>query len=247
MDPLRRQAYLQALGIPAFTRRESGQAESAVVEEVGAAAAAGAAEELAQHPGRPVADSGGAVELAGLDWLSLQERASECRACGLHEGRTQAVFSAGNPQADLMIIGEAPGADEDRLGEPFVGRAGQLLTAMLRAIGLMREQVCITNVVKCRPPGNRNPHLEEIAACRGFLQRQIALVEPRLILALGAVSAHALLDSDEPVGRLRRRTHAYGESAIPLRVSYHPAYLLRRPAEKAKAWEDLQQVAGLLG
>lgn len=184
---------------------------------------------------------------ADLDWDSLRKRVSQCRACGLHEGRTQAVLGAGDVQADLMIIGEAPGAEEDRQGEPFVGSAGQLLTAMLRAIGLTREQVYITNVVKCRPPGNRKPKPEEVAACRGYLQRQIDLVEPRLILSLGAVSAHGLLDSDDPVGRLRLRTHAFGQSRTPLLVSYHPAYLLRKPAEKAKAWADLQQVARLLG
>jgi DNA polymerase len=157
------------------------------------------------------------------------------------------VFGVGDRQARLMIIGEAPGADEDRLGEPFVGRAGQLLNAMLAAIGLAREQVYIANIVKCRPPGNRDPHADEAAACRGYLDRQIALVRPRLILAVGGVAAKNLLHTDTAVGRLRARLHRYGESDIPLRVTYHPSYLLRRPEEKAKAWVDLQQVWRELG
>ena len=145
-----------------------------------------------------------------------------------------------------MIIGEAPGADEDRQGEPFVGRAGQLLTAMLFAIGLKREDVFIANILKCRPPGNRNPTREEADACRDFLQRQIDLVAPKLILSVGAVSAHNLLGTEDPVGRLRRRVHRYDPGDIPLLVTYHPAYLLRRPEEKAKAWDDLQQAWQLL-
>jgi DNA polymerase len=145
-----------------------------------------------------------------------------------------------------MIIGEAPGAEEDRRGEPFVGRAGQLLNAMLAAIGLARDAVYIANIVKCRPPGNRDPHVDEAAACQAYLARQIALVAPRVILSVGRVSAHNLLGTETPVGRLRGRTHRIDPGDVPLIVTYHPAYLLRRPEEKAKAWADLQAVARLL-
>jgi DNA polymerase len=158
----------------------------------------------------------------------------------LHQGRTQAVFGVGDTQARLMVIGEAPGADEDRQGEPFVGRAGQLLNAMLAAIGFARESVYIANIVKCRPPGNRDPHADEAAACQGYLHRQIELIGPSLILSVGRVSAHNLLQTDSPVGRLRGRTHRFQPGDIPLIVTYHPAYLLRRPEEKAKVWQDLQ-------
>ena len=175
----------------------------------------------------------------------MQEVAG-CTACALHESRSQTVFGVGNPQAALMVIGEAPGAEEDRQGEPFVGRAGQLLTAMLRAIGLARQDVYIANILKCRPPGNRNPTPAEAACCLPFLQRQLALVSPRLILAVGGVAAHHLLGSGETVGRLRGRIHAYGDARIPLLVSYHPAYLLRQPGEKARAWQDLQKVRRIL-
>jgi DNA polymerase len=186
-------------------------------------------------------------DLARLDWEGLQARVAECRACGLCESRTQTVFGVGSREAELMIVGEAPGAEEDRQGEPFVGRAGQLLNEMLCAIGLRRDEVYIANVLKCRPPGNRNPTADEARACRGFLDRQIELLQPKLILSLGGISAHNLLDTDEAVGRLRRTQHRLGERGVPVRVSYHPAYLLRRPEEKAKSWEDLQRVAEALG
>ena len=175
-----------------------------------------------------------------LDWAALHDAVVGCRACGLHENRTQAVFGVGDARARLMVIGEAPGADEDRKGEPFVGRAGQLLNAMLAAIGFAREQVYIANIVKCRPPGNRDPHTEEAATCRGYLLRQIELIEPALILAVGRVSAHNLLGTEDAVGRLRGRVHRFDPGDIPLIVTYHPAYLLRRPEEKAKSWQDLQ-------
>jgi DNA polymerase len=194
---------------------------------------------------RPEAQSRPVVDLAGLDWSQLAEQVAGCKACELHRTRTQAVFGVGDQQARLMIVGEAPGADEDRQGEPFVGPAGQLLNAMLVAIGLQREQVYITNILKCRPPGNRDPHLEEAAACRGFLDRQIELLQPGLILCLGAVSAHHLLATDLPVGKLRGRPHQLPSGAA-VAVTYHPAYLLRRPEEKVKVWQDLQRVARLL-
>ncbi len=176
------------------------------------------------------------------DWSELIETVSTCRQCALSKTRTQTVFGVGNQQADLMIVGEAPGGEEDRQGQPFVGRAGQLLTAMLKAIGLSREQVYIANVLKCRPPGNRDPMPQEVEACRAYLDQQIALIQPRLILSVGGVSAKNLLQTDQPVGRLRGRTHQYAATRTPLMVTYHPAYLLRRPEEKAKVWMDLQQV-----
>ena len=178
-----------------------------------------------------------------LGWEDLAAAVVACRACGLCETRTQTVFGVGNREADLLVIGEAPGADEDREGEPFVGRAGRLLNQMLLAIGLPRSQVYIANILKCRPPGNRDPRPDEVLRCQGFLQRQVALIQPRVILAVGRISAQALLATDTPVGRLRGRWLAYGPDSIALRVTYHPAYLLRSPDQKAKAWEDLTEVA----
>jgi DNA polymerase len=175
-----------------------------------------------------------------LDWPELASRVAGCTRCVLHETRTQTVFGTGNRKADWLIIGEAPGADEDRQGEPFVGRAGQLLTAMLQAIGYSREDVYITNILKCRPPGNRDPLPAEVACCHDYLERQIELIGPKLILAVGRVAAHNLLQTDIPIGRLRGRVHRYGKAGIPLVVTYHPAYLLRSPLEKRKTWEDLR-------
>jgi len=181
--------------------------------------------------------------VAVMGWDALHEAVAGCRACALCETRTQTVFGVGDTDADLMIVGEAPGADEDRQGEPFVGKAGQLLNLMLASIGLNRSQVYIANILKCRPPGNRNPRQEEAVTCRVFLMRQIALVQPRVILSVGGVSAHNLLDTNEAVGRLRGRWFDFGTSSMPLTVTYHPSYLLRSPEQKAKAWEDLQRVA----
>ncbi len=175
-----------------------------------------------------------------LDWDTLQNRFADCTDCELHKIRTQTVFGVGNRQADLMFIGEAPGADEDAQGEPFVGRAGKLLNEMLYAIDLKRESVYITNVIKCHPPDNRNPHLHEIASCHIKLRYQIALVKPKLIVAVGRVAAHHLLSSDLAIGKLRGQRFEYGKNKIPLIVTYHPAYLLRYPREKRKSWQDLQ-------
>jgi uracil-DNA glycosylase family 4 len=172
-------------------------------------------------------------------WTCLQTEVSGCVQCQLHTSRTQTVFGVGNRSADWMIIGEAPGADEDRQGEPFVGRAGQLLNEMLRAVGLDRDQVFIANILKCRPPGNRDPKSEEVGACAGFLNRQVELIRPRLILAVGRIAAQNLLQEDLPVGRLRGSVHRFGRHDIPVVVTYHPAYLLRSPSQKRKAWTDL--------
>ena len=174
---------------------------------------------------------------ASPNWQQLRREVSACQACPLHETRTQTVFGVGNENADWLFVGEAPGADEDAQGEPFVGRAGKLLNAMLFALGLAREQVFIANVLKCRPPNNRDPKPEESAACRGYLERQIELVGPKIILAVGRIAAQLLLETDAPVGRLRGSIHRLGN--IPLVVTYHPAYLLRSPTQKRKAWDDL--------
>lgn len=184
------------------------------------------------------------VEAPALDWPALREAVSSCRACALCETRTNTVFGVGHPEADWMIVGEAPGEQEDLKGEPFVGAAGQLLDAMLRALQMSRaadgppaQRVYIANTLKCRPPRNRNPLPEEMAKCEPFLVRQIELVRPKLILAMGRFAVQALLRSTEPVGKLRGRVHRY--QGVPLIVTYHPAYLLRNLPDKARAWEDL--------
>lgn len=169
----------------------------------------------------------------------LARTVQACQRCALHQTRTQTVFGVGDPQAELMIIGEAPGADEDRQGEPFVGRAGQLLNEMLKGIGLSREQVYIANILKCRPPNNRDPRPEEAAECSEYLLAQIRLIRPKVILALGRVAAQRLLKTDMALGRMRGKRHNHADSGVPLVVTYHPAYLLRTPADKRKAWEDL--------
>jgi len=173
------------------------------------------------------------------EWTELKASVAGCARCPLHQSRTQTVFGVGNQNADWMIIGEAPGAEEDRRGEPFVGRAGKLLDEMLRAVGLDRGTVFITNILKCRPPGNRDPAADEAAACRGYLERQIELIKPRLILAVGRIAAQQLLHTDSPLGRLRGRAHSLNSGQVPLVVTYHPAYLLRSPSQKRKVWEDL--------
>ena len=181
-----------------------------------------------------------------LDWPALRQAVADCRACSLCQTRKQTVFGVGHPRAQWLVVGEAPGEQEDQQGEPFVGAAGQLLDRMLAALHLTRatdgpqapaQRVYIANTLKCRPPRNRNPAAEELARCEPFLVRQIELLRPRLILAMGRFAVQALLRSDEPIGKLRGRLHRY--QGVPLVVTYHPAYLLRQPADKARAWEDL--------
>jgi DNA polymerase len=181
---------------------------------------------------------------AGPDWETLAATVRECRLCGLCETRTQTVFGTGNRAARLMVIGEAPGAEEDRQGEPFVGRAGLLLNSMLRAAGFARGEVYIANVAKCRPPNNRDPSAEEAARCLPYLRRQIELVAPEVILCVGRIAAQRLLGRDEPLARMRGRVHRLDE--VPVVVTYHPAYLLRAPAEKRKSWADLKLALGVL-
>ncbi len=205
-------------------------------------------------PSDPVAVAGPAVEQGERDrspeqgstpedrrerLVSLYREASACTRCPLSETRNSVVFGAGNADADLMFVGEGPGAQEDRQGLPFVGRAGKLLDEMLRAVGLDRGTVFITNILKCRPPGNRDPAADEAAACRDYLERQIEMIKPRLVLAVGRIAAQQLLHTDSPLGRLRGRAHSLNNGQVPLVVTYHPAYLLRSPAQKRKVWEDL--------
>ncbi|HLL11587.1 MAG TPA: uracil-DNA glycosylase [Rubrivivax sp.] len=194
----------------------------------------------------PRAMAAPASPVAELDWSALREAVAGCRACGLCTTRTQTVFGVGHPQAQWMVIGEAPGEQEDLQGEPFVGASGQLLDRMLAALQLSRvdddlapttQRVFIANTLKCRPPRNRNPTPEELQRCEPFLMRQIELVRPRIILAMGAFAVKALLRTDQPVGRLRGQVHRY--HGVPLVVTYHPAYLLRSLTDKARAWEDL--------
>ncbi len=180
-----------------------------------------------------------------LPWDALHARVTACTACELSRTRTQTVFGVGDPRARLLIVGEAPGAEEDRLGEPFVGPAGKLLDEMLFAIGLRREQVYIGNILKCRPPRNADPTTDQARCCRPYLMRQMALVRPAVILAVGRIAAQNLLQVDTPLGRLRGASHPFAldpHHAIPVWVTYHPAYLLRSPAEKSQAWADLKKV-----
>ena len=173
-------------------------------------------------------------------WADLRQRVAECQQCDLHRGRTQTVFGVGDHNADWLIIGEAPGAEEDKQGEPFVGRAGKLLNSMLLACGLQREQVFIANILKCRPPGNRDPKPEEVAACSSYLRQQIDLIQPKIILAVGRIAAQNLLQTETPIGKMRGQKYEYADTGIPVVVTYHPAYLLRSPREKRKSWQDLQ-------
>ena len=182
---------------------------------------------------------------AAAQLAQLKASVQDCQACRLHEGRRQVVFGTGNPEADLVFVGEAPGYEEDLQGEPFVGRAGQLLTRIIQAIGLTREDVYILNVIKCRPPQNRNPLPDEVAACRPVIDRQLACLNPRVICALGTFAAQALLRSDERISRLRGRFHRIGD--ILVRPTFHPAYLLRNPQEKRKVWQDMQEIQRELG
>lgn len=192
---------------------------------------------LREQPAAPAAH-GAQPAASAYTWETLEEAVARCTACKLSTTRTQGVLGVGDRDADWLIVGEAPGAEEDAQGEPFVGQAGKLLDAMLASIGLARgDKVYITNVVKSRPPGNRNPEPDEIAACMPYLDAQVELIRPKLILAVGRIAAQTLLGTDEAVGRLRGRVHQY--KGIPLIVTYHPAYLLRNLPDKARAWEDL--------
>lgn len=222
-----RRQYLDALGVVQWERRT----RSDVLEK-------GSAAESTQTV------SIATPQLDPSDWGILETEVRGCTKCPLHTTRTQTVFGVGNRNAQWMFIGEAPGADEDAKGEPFVGRAGQLLNAMISALGLKREDVYIANILKCRPPNNRDPQPTEVEQCEPYLVRQIALIQPKLIVALGRHAAHSLLKTDLALARLRGQVLSYQD--IPLVVTYHPAYLLRTPSDKRKAWEDLCRARNLM-
>lgn len=233
MKERRRRQYLDALGITRWEPRPPAAAGVAVAADMAQSVAD--LGEVRAVPVRPaLADA--AIRSPGA-WTALQAEVRACTKCALHKTRTQTVFGVGSQNARWMFIGEAPGADEDRQGEPFVGKAGQLLNAILFAMGLKREEVYICNVLKCRPPGNRDPQPEEVAQCEPYLIRQIELIRPQLIVALGRHAAHSLLKTEVPLGKLRGQKLSY--HGTPLFVTYHPAYLLRNPADKRKVWDDL--------
>ena len=227
---LAREQRLKALGLwPVWRLRTP--AASAAAEELPLVAEEDQRESMAAPVSRP-------SSLGELDWDSLRVAVKACTRCPLAQSRTQGVPGVGDPDAEWLFIGEAPGADEDRLGEPFVGQAGKLLDAMMAGIGLQRgRNVYIANILKSRPPGNRDPRPEEVEACLPYLERQIDLIKPRLIVVLGRIAAQTLLVTDTPIGRLRGHVHQY--RGLPMVVTYHPAYLLRNPADKAKVWDDL--------
>ncbi len=236
----RQQDYLAAMGIDVWLPRESASAENIEQERQPAIAEIAPTESVAIAEAQPqVEPVSPDTDVSTLNWESLQTCVAECRRCDLHQSRTQTVFGVGNRHADWLIIGEAPGADEDRQGEPFVGRAGQLLNAMLQALDLSRQDVYIANILKCRPPQNRDPKADEVAHCSSYLQRQIQLIQPKVILALGRIAAQNLLQTNTTLGRLRGRLHHIEMTSAPVIVTYHPAYLLRSPLEKRKSWEDL--------
>lgn len=238
-----RQQYLHAMGIEQWVLRDvflDSDSIKVPPAEARPKVSLQQAEDIESHSGINPND-----DASNLDWAQLQLAVQNCTACALSETRTQAVFGSGHPQAQLMIVGEAPGADEDRQGLPFVGKAGQLLTEMLLAIGFKRDQVFIANSLKCRPPNNRNPSQPELACCEPFLKRQIDLIQPKAILVLGRVAAHNILKSTDSLAKMRGQ-HQLADQNIPVYVSYHPAYLLRSPSDKAKTWQDLKQVLQLV-
>ncbi len=222
--------YLQAMGIQAWVSRT--RASTGVVDEVGVV------ESVVESVAQVVVPTTPDVDVSQLDWPELQSTVTSCTACALHESRTNTVFGVGNHQAQVMVIGEAPGADEDQQGEPFVGRAGQLLNNMLLAIGYKHEQVYIANILKCRPPDDRDPLPEEVEQCGSYLKQQIAMVKPKVILAVGRIAAHNLMKVETPIGKMRGKLHQY--EGTPVVVTYHPAYLLRKPSDKPKSWDDLR-------
>ncbi|HET9369972.1 MAG TPA: uracil-DNA glycosylase [Vicinamibacterales bacterium] len=241
-DLARHLAYYAELGVTGVSRDKAWRSRRAASDGSGDVAA-----EIMEENAVSIdtgSESGGHPPQVSLE--ALKEYIGVCTRCKLcTQGRKQVVFGVGSPDADLMFVGEAPGADEDQQGEPFVGRAGQLLTKIIEAIGLSRSDVYIANVIKCRPPGNRNPEPDEVAACEPFLFQQIDLVKPKVIVALGTFAAHALLKTDAPISRLRGRVHDYrgGSKLIP---TFHPAFLLRSPDRKRDVWEDMKKVRALL-
>jgi DNA polymerase len=231
----RREAILAEMGLAPVWRLRRKAAQPS--EDMPPPVAAGAPSEPGPALALSAAESREAKILA-MDWIELKKAVPACTACGLDKTRTQTVLGVGDEQAEWLLVGEAPGSEEDRLGEPFVGQAGKLLDNMLAAIDLKRgRNVYIANVLKCRPPGNRNPEPGEVAKCTPYLLRQIALIRPKLIVAMGRFAAQTLLNSDATIASLRGRVHRY--AGVPLVVTYHPAYLLRNLPDKSKAWADL--------
>ena len=241
-----KQYYLDAMGIQTWVRRDKPVSADSVILDDSQIMTKDQAVELtiqrkpqSPQPETKSLDLPPGDKVSNYNWQQLKGAVSQCIACELHETRKNTVFGVGNEQAAWMVIGEAPGADEDRQGEPFVGKAGQLLNNMLLAVGLKREQVYIANILKCRPPNNRDPRPEEVVKCEPFLKRQVELVNPKIILAVGRIAAHNLLKTDVSLSKLRGKIYKYGEFDTPLIVTYHPAFLLRSPGEKRKAWQDL--------
>lgn len=222
-----RRHYLQAMGIPLWEPVTENKSAAYQIEDDVQVAEVCEPESLEYVVGK----------VDNMDWQQLMISVQSCTHCDLHKTRTRTVFGTGDHNAQWLFVGEAPGADEDRQGEPFVGKAGGLLNAMLLALKLRREQVYIANVLKCRPPGNRDPQPKEVSCCEPYLARQIALIKPKVIVALGRHAAHNLLRTDKSLARLRGQSFSYHD--IPLLVTYHPAYLLRNPVDKQKVWEDL--------
>jgi DNA polymerase len=241
----RQKAYLDAMGIDVWVRPQQQQAAEvltpATVSDDNASPSRLLVNEKNVEVTQLPRETGPTItDVSTLDWGALENVVSGCQLCELSQTRTQAVFGVGNQQADIMLIGEAPGAEEDKQGEPFVGRAGQLLNAMLKAVGFERDEVYIANILKCRPPQNRDPSPEEAAQCWPYLRRQIELVQPKVILALGRIAAQRLLQTNTSLARLRGKLHYLDDISVPVMVTYHPAYLLRAPQEKRKSWEDLR-------
>ena len=220
MTEVKNVEYLNAMGIDIWVRRRTPDAADA------------------SGVGDQASDTGPVPDDLDLD--NLAQSVSTCHRCDLHRSRKNTVFGAGNPHAEWMFVGEAPGAEEDRQGLPFVGRAGQLLDAMLVAIGLERDQIYIANVLKCRPPQNRDPQGTEVERCEPYLHRQVASIQPKIIVAMGRFAAQSLLKTTRPISKLRGERFRYSDAEIPLVVTYHPAYLLRNPIDKRKAWDDLR-------
>lgn len=218
MDNALRLQYLEAMGVTVWTPKDSVHVEQPFISD----------SIVNKSKSEPVLS----------DWDILQTEVANCTLCALCETRTQTVFGSGNPKSDWLLVGEGPGQHEDEQGKPFVGKAGLLLTEMLRAMGMEREDVFITNIVKCRPPNNRDPSVNEIEACKNYLQRQQAFIKPKVILAIGRIAAQTLLNTDAPLAKLRGKLHSLDNT--PVVVVYHPAYLLRSLPEKRKAWLDLQ-------
>ena len=256
MDSARRHRYLDALGIEAWVPRATAPApkttSAAPAQHLERAAKTAPVDSQSQAVAQkfqpPPMAPAETVREVPADWPGLRSAVSGCMQCKLCKTRTKTVFGVGAENASLMVVGEGPGADEDAQGDPFVGRAGKLLDEMLKAIGRSRKDadpgkaVFICNVVKCRPPGNREPEPDEVQACRPYLDRQIELVKPKLIVALGRTAAQRLLSTDAPLSKLRGPLYEYGPSHTPVLITYHPAYLLRSPGEKAKSWADLKRV-----